>query len=398
MNEKQIELPNGLTILLNGRGDGASLSLTVPVGHSNAPLGLAALFEQVVCQHFSPVAAVYGGTITSYFDECDDKDMLPALLYRLLKMVKFRDFQQHVIDEIAESIAQHTRDLAPVPKRKMKRFYKYVAFEDGTSGETTGWDPEGYIGAVTSYKVQDLQNLANTYFTGNNMILSISGEFLGDEKEERDILELVTDWFGNIAAGDKKPIVNGIYSGGCGRLEPVGEYRQFMLGWDISNLHNIAEANVLMSMLKGRLERAFIGFDVDCEVKIAGYYGFRTLRVSVSSQTIKDVNNLIDIVCANVKRLRTELATDYRMETSRRLAIQEKLAVFSQPQDRSIEVAWQVLGRGSMYDINERLNRTGHVTAQDVQEIAQEIFSGVLTYVVYAPSDVYSYDEVKAKL
>lgn len=398
MNDERINLPNGLTVLLNKQGNGASVSLTVPVGHSNAPMGLAALFEQVVCQKFPQVVAVYGGTITSYFDECDDVDMLPALLYRLSKMVKFRDFHQHVIDKIAESVVQHTRDFAPLPNRQMKRFYKYVAFEDGTSGEATGWDPEGYINAVISYKVKDLQDLADTYFTGNNMILSVSGAFLNDESMARDVVELVSYWFGGIAAGEKKPIVNGIYSGGHGRLDPVGEHRQFMLGWDISNLHNIAEANVLMSMLKGRLERAFIGFDVDCEVKIAGYYGYRTLRISVASKTDKDVNNLIDIVCDNVRRLRTELASEYRMETSRRLALQEKLAVFSQPQDRSIEVAWQILGRGNMYDINDRINRTGYVTAHDVREIAKDIFSGVLTYVVYAPDDVYSYDEVKAKL
>jgi hypothetical protein len=74
------------------------------------------------------------------------------------------------------------------------------------------------------------------------------------------------------------------------------------------------------------------------------------------------------------------------------------MGVFQEPLARAVEIAWQLLGRGEMYDINERLNVTWHVDAHDVREIAQKIFSGVLTYVVYAPDDVYSYDEVKAKL
>ena len=86
------------------------------------------------------------------------------------------------------------------------------------------------------------------------------------------------------------------------------------------------------------------------------------------------------------------------METSRNRAMSEKLFIFSQPQDGAVEIAWQLLGRGSMYDINERINATWQVSARDVQEIANDIFSRPLTYVVYAKEPFYSYEEVVAKL
>ncbi len=391
-----ILLPNGLRYLLDDSvGDGVSVSLTVPIGHSNAPLGLAALFEQVLCRQFKHVQPVPGGTITSYYGGFDDAMMYTPLLRILSRMVNFRDFDQTVIDAVAEDIAQHTRDLAPLPARQMNLLYKFVAFDDE---EKRRWDPESYIKMLKSYTVKDLQDFADTYMTGNNIILGVTGHFLGKASEIDEVRVLVRDWFSDIGAGEEKQIINKVYSGGYERIEPSDNYRQFMLGWDVSDLHNVAEANVLMSMLKGRLERAFAGMDANCDVRIADYYGFRTLRISVSSHGEKDVNKLIDIVCANVKRLRTELASDRRMETSRQHAMSDKLGMFLTPRGRAVEIAWQLWGRGEMYDINERLNATWHVDAHDVREIAQKIFSGVLTYVVYAPSDVYSYEDVMAKL
>ena len=166
-----------------------------------------------------------------------------------------------------------------------------------------------------------------------------------------------------------------------------------MLGWDVSGLQNVAEANVLMSMLAGRLERSFADYDVTTEVKIAGYYGLRTLRVAVEARE-EDVNTCIDIVCANINRLTTSLASDRRMETSRNRAMCEKLFQLTQQEDASIEAAWQVLGRGKMYDVSERINATWLVSAR-VQDIAREIFATPLTLVVCSQQPCYTYDEVK---
>lgn len=391
-----ILLPNGFRYRLDGNvGYGVSVSLTIPVGHSNARLGLAALFEQVLLRQFKLVQVEPGGTITSFYGGADDAKMYPALLRHFLKMVNFRNFDQDTINAVVEDIALHTRDLAPLPARQMNLLYRFVAFDDE---EKRRWDPEGYIETLKSYTVKDLQEYADTYMTGNNIILTVTGCFLNDESEADDVRELVRDWFSDIAPGEVQPIINKVYSGGYERIEPSENYRQFMLGWNISDLHNVAEANVMMMTLKMRIERSFASMDANSVVKISNYYGFRTLCISVSSHGEKDVNKLIDIVCANVKRLRTELASARRMETSRQHAMSEKMGVFQEPLARAVEIAWQLLGRGEMYDINERLNVTWHVDAHDVREIAQEIFSGVLTYVVYAPDDVYSYDEVKAKL
>lgn len=391
MGQKTFKLSNGLTVVVSKYPSAhqVSVSLTVNVGHVNEPkLGLAALFEKVLMEQAAGVQAVYGGTITTYFTGCTSED-LELSMRKLSNMVMTPYFNMELIKLKAGDIIEHTRDLAPLPKRQMKLLYKHTAF--GHAKKV--WNADVYVDAVDSYGVADLQEFADKYMTAKNMVIAVSGPVA-----EEEVRRLVEIYFGQVPAGRKHKVQNDIYTGGCNRISASGGYRQVMLGWDVSDLSNAAEANVMMSMLSGRLERSFIGKDVDIEVKIAGYYGMRTLRISVTSHNEEDINEFTDIICANVHRLRTTLASDRRMETSRNRAMAEKLFTFSQPQDGAVEIAWQLLGRGRMYDINERINATWQVSARDVQEIAESIFSRPLTYVVYAKKPYYTYKEVVDKL
>ena len=107
----------------------------------------------------------------------------------------------------------------------------------------------------------------------------------------------------------------------------------------------------MMSMLSGRLERSLAeaGLVAEAVVKIAGYFGLRTLRIavscdadSVSAENGKKRNVLqecIDVVSKNVKRLQTSIASDRRMETSRQRAMAERLGISNEALPRSVEVA-----------------------------------------------------------
>lgn len=391
MGQKTFKLNNGLTVMVSrypSHGQ-ASVSLTVNVGHVNEPkLGLAALFEKVLMEQAAGIQAVYGGTITTYFTGGASYD-LELLMRKLSNLIMAPHFNSELIKLKANDIIEHTRDLAPLPKRQMKLLYKHTAFGDAKKV----WNADVYIDAVSSYGIADLKEFAEKYMTAKNMVVAISGDVSIEQ-----VQALAEKHFAEVPAGRKHKVQNDIYTGGCNNIFAAGGYRQVMLGWDVSDLSNAAEANVMMSMLSGRLERAFIGKDVDIEVKIAGYYGMRTLRISVTSHNEEEVNEFTDIICANVHRLRTTLASDRRMETSRNRAMAEKLFTFSQPQDSAVEIAWQLLGRGSMYDVNERINATWQVSARDVQETAESIFSRPLTYVVYAKKPYYTYKEVVGKL
>lgn len=385
---KKIVLSNGMKVVKTNNSKVYSLSITVGIGHLNEPkLGLAAVCEKVLSPQLNNALAIQGGTITSYLTGCSAEDF-EALLAKVAAVLKNPDLSQELVDAAAEDVAQHTRDLAPLPERQWKLCYKHTAF--GTSKLV--WDLDAYIESVKSLKTEDLEALVDTYYTGKNIVIGVACDL-----PLAELKELMEKYFGSIPAGKKQKFEKLEYTGGYTARPAVGDVQTIAIGWDVSSLSNVAEANVLMSMLSGRLERDVAGTGAVREVKIAGYYGMRTLRISIVAPADKDINDFIDIICKNVKRVTTTLASDRRMETSRQRAATEKLAKFSEPQDAAVEVAWQELGRNGMYDVDDRITATFLVSARNVKEIAQDIFSEKPTIVVFGENP-YSEKEILAKL
>lgn len=385
---KKIVLSNGMKVVKTNNSKVYSLSITVGIGHLNEPkLGLAAVCEKVLSPQLNNALAIQGGTITSYLTGCSAEDF-EALLAKVAAVLKNPDLSQELVDAAAEDVAQHTRDLAPLPERQWKLCYKHTAF--GTSKLV--WDLDAYIESVKSLKTEDLEAMVDTYYTGKNIVIGVACDL-----PLAELKELMEKYFGSIPAGKKQKFEKLEYTGGYTARPAVGDVQTIAIGWDVSSLSNVAEANVLMSMLSGRLERDVAGTGAVREVKIAGYYGMRTLRISIVAPADKDINDFIDIICKNVKRVTTTLASDRRMETSRQRAATEKLAKFSEPQDAAVEAAWQELGRNGMYDVDDRITATFLVSARNVKEIAQDIFSEKPTIVVFGENP-YSEKEILAKL
>ena len=89
------------------------------------------------------------------------------------------------------------------------------------------------------------------------------------------------------------------------------------------------------------------------------------------------------------------------MEKSRNAAMTEKLDKWERSDDRALEMAWQLIGRGSMYDVSSRINSICETTAHDVMILAREIFrKSRPTYitVVHETSFVYTYRELLERL
>lgn len=385
---KKIVLSNGMKVVKTNNSKVYSLSITVGIGHLNEPkLGLAAVCEKVLAPQLNNALAIQGGTITSYLTGCPAEEF-ENLLKKVAAVLKNPNLSQELIDAAAEDVAQHTRDLAPLPERQWKLCYKHTAF--GTSKLV--WDLDAYIESVKSLKTEDLEALVDTYYTGRNIVIGVACDL-----PLAELKELMEKYFGSIPAGKKQKFEKLEYTGGYTARPAVGDVQTIAIGWDVSSLSNVAEANVLMSMLSGRLERDVAGTGAVREVKIAGYYGMRTLRISIVAPADKDINDFIDIICKNVKRVTTTLASDRRMETSRQRAATEKLAKFSEPQDAAVEAAWQELGRNGMYDVDDRITATFLVSARNVKEIAQDIFSEKPTIVVFGENP-YSEKEILAKL
>ena len=275
----KFKLNNGATIVIaECSSKELSVSVTVNVGHVNEPkLGIAALYENVLMKQVSRVQTVYGGTVTSFFTGCE-KEELEMTMSKMANLIKAPHLGSDLIQAAAFDIVEHTRDLAPLVKRQMKLLYKHTAF----GKKRVLWDAESYINAIESYGAPDLKEFADKYYTGKNLVVVVAGGHVG--KDQR--------------------VQKSIYTGGYNLIPSDGSYRQILLGWDVTEIKGSSSANVMMSMLSKRLERSFNEVydpvrnvkiprptDAQIEVKIAGYYGRRTLRISVTSSTTGSITS-----------------------------------------------------------------------------------------------------------
>lgn len=392
----EISLNNGTICVVSGnKSDVVTLSATVKVGHLNEPkLGLASVYEKVLMLQAPQVETVYGGTITSYLTGGSTKDFRKKIA-ELAELIKNPELSTELLKAAVADIVQHTRDRNALPRRQLKLLYKHTAF----SGHIV-WDEDAYIASLESITTEDLQKFHDKYCTGKNLVIGVSGITLS---EAQPVLEKL---FADLPAGRSHKAEIPEYTGGYAVMQPTHQvsFQRVMMGWDISKLSNVAEANVMMSCLSGRLERSFanMGIDSTVEVKIAGYYGCRTLRIAVDCPCSTEVNQIIDVICANIRRLKHELASERRMETSRNRAMTEKLLKFQQPEAAAVEISWQILRRGSMYNVADRINATWQVSARDVQDISRDIFNNHITCVIGIgnntdPSSVYKMKDIVEK-
>lgn len=386
-------MANGVVAVIDNReSNGITVAATVKVGHINEPkLGIASVYEKVLMLQKPDVQTVYGGTITSYLTGAATKEGAFEKIAELAVLIKKPVLSEQLLKEAVDDIIRHTRDRNVLPRRQLKLLYKHTAF----NGHQI-WDTEAYIKSLLSISVEDLQQLHETYYTGKNLVVSFSGRAKSDV-----VLSQIRQAFEDVPSGEEQEAGLPEYTGGYAVLEASEPaFNRVLIGWDVTKLSNVAEANVLMSMLSGRLDRSFVdsGIDATTEVKIAGYYGCRTLRIAAECAANFEMNRLLDVVCRNISRLKNELASERRMETSRNTAMTEKLFKFGDPEAAAVEVAWQILKHGEMYDVTDRITATWQVSARDVQDIAREIFSQPFTCVMYGREPYYSREELEEKM
>ena len=384
------QLQNGVTLIMHSCTPNAkkiNLCLSVGVGHNHETkenLGISALFEKLLLSRAKGIIADYAGTMTYYYLEVP-VEKVPDAVSTLAEMVTATSFSDKEIEAAKADIIQHTKDMFPIPRRQLKLLYKHTAY--GVAD--INWDMEGYISSVSRFTNEDLQAFAKQFYVAHNMALLVSGNI-----DQNEISARAEKAFQNVPQGFKNTIKDDIYTGGFGII-PAQQQSLFYFGFDISGIRN-PELAVLIKLLNGRLERSFIGTDVLSDVRIAGYYGRRTLQISIKTQQ-DNIDDILDTVCQNIVRLKTEKASPRRMERSRNLAMSSYMEMFGSEIARSREVSWQVFSKGEMFDVQELMFDIPKVSARNIRETAEQIFSTPLTLVCSVNQGI-NYPEICAKI
>ncbi|MBR5598910.1 MAG: insulinase family protein, partial [Alphaproteobacteria bacterium] len=280
---EKFKLNNGMSVVYAGFAKCWSGVLSVNVGHVNEPkLGIANLFERTLLLQIRGILPVFGGSMTAYTAGGMDLEDVMQKLQQVFNQTVVND---EYVEQAKQLIRQQTEDTAPMTMRRMKLEYKHVAF-----GEDLVKTKEEYLSSLFSHTTEDVREFANTYYTANNIVLVIAGP----KVSKRELKNMAETYFGSVSESTEiTPSKSNIYTGGFGKIEVKDCTSRLMFGWDMSNttVDDSPVINVLMSMFLRRLERAFADLDltdVQVDLKIAGYYGLRTIRVYLASPTLSN--------------------------------------------------------------------------------------------------------------
>lgn len=395
MNTNETTLANGIRVItINQPGNKVFLTANFHVGHlneDNENLGICAVLENYLIRNQNTpnlIQAVYGGTITSYSCEVPVNDLSKALA-AMADLVQIGQFKPDLVELEKEDLIKHTRDRACLLERQAKLLFKFTACRNNR----VSWNPENYVESVRKITPQKLMDFKNSHYTSRNLVIVAAGQI-----NHQEFAAQVESFFDLLDYGEpKQSETKSLYTGGMGVLPHFGRKDILMFGFDISNIVHRPELHVLIQMLNGRLERSFKcdgnDFDVDCHVGIVGYYGYRILQIAISS---REENNaaVIKVVAKNIARLKNELASPRRLETSKNLVMANKIELLT-GDNVCIETAWQIFRSGQMYDTAAKINEIPWVTARDVQEKAREIFDTPLTFVASTALPCPRYEDIE---
>lgn len=381
-------LNNGLTIVCKDVNKFEEVSLTFKSGHMNEPrVGIAGVYEKIVASN-SKLGSIVGGSMTSFvLRNTDGVNTINKAIKALFKgCVKIPVTQISLASAVAD-IVKHTEDLAPLPERQVKLAYKHTAF-----GNSTLWQTDEYLEKLEELTTKDVAKYIEDNFVGGNIVIS----YCGPKDDIDEVADVVEKYFGKLPAGNKNADCNLSYTGGFQFIQGEGNSRVARFGWYLPKEYNTAETNILMSMLAGRLERstAEAKIEADTTVKIAGYFGLRTLCITLKCFGKRNFDTAVNIVLENIKRLQTSEASDRRMETTRSRAAIERLCISNEALPRSVEAAWSLLGRNIDYDVDSIISNLYNVTAHDVKIVAREIFSQKPTVVFYTRKPHITFDKI----
>ena len=382
-------LANGVTIVCKDVNKFEEVSLTFKCGHINEPLvGIAGVYEKIVASNSPKLGSILGGSMTSFvLRNTDGVNTISKAIKALFKgCVKIPVTQISLASAVAD-IVKHTEDLAPLPERQVKLAYKHTAF-----GNSTLWQTDEYLEKLEELTTKDVAKYIEDNFVGGNIVIS----YCGPEEDIDEVADVVEKYFGKLPAGNKNADCNLNYTGGFQFIQGEGNSRVARFGWYLPKEYNTAETNILMSMLAGRLERstAEAKIEADTTVKIAGYFGLRTLCITLKCFGKRNFDTAVNIVLENIKRLQTSEASDRRMETTRSRAAIERLCISNEALPRSVEAAWALLGRNIDYDVDSIISNLYNVTAHDVKIAAREIFSQKPTVVFYTRKPHITFDKI----
>ena len=391
-------LKNGLTVQLveDHSAPVIALNIAYDVGSRNerkGRTGFAHLFEHMMFkgsanvgdgehfyQVFSNGGSMNGTTnadLTLYFETLPANQLELALFLEADRM-RSLEITQENLDNQRQAVQEERRlriDNQPygrADERFSEIFYDNFAYQHSTIGSMED---------LNAASVEDVADFFKTYYTPNNAVLTLAGDFRKDEA-----LRLIGKYFDSIPRQPEPPAVDLTEpSQKAERREtmtdPLARLAQIQIGYKTArgNGPDVYALQVLSSILQGgdssRLYQSLnkekelvvgIGGFVDERIGVGGFYIGATIRPGAK---VADVEKAI---YDEIERLMQRPIEDWELQKAKNGARFGYLQSIRSAQTRATVLGSYTVKFGDPNLLNTRLERINAVTREDVQRAARQ--------------------------
>lgn len=267
--------------------------------------------------------------------------------------------------------------------------------------QSLGRDILGTTESLKALTKEDLEAFRRQYYTARNMILSVSGNI-----KHEDFAALADKYFGRLPKGEPSNTEPQHYIGGFKHLNPDSSKVMFRLGFDLKPNNKNNAAKVLMNQILGGCEssrlhtevrvKRSLAYDIGCNLENEIDVGF----VSITAEAqVKNINRILELTAKEICRLKSETVSEKELNQAKQ---QMKVALIkrSEDNDSSYTVsAEQWINFGRLQSLEKLIQLIESVTAEDIKNAANEVFSSKLTYLIQGNINAYhNYEKLKKLL
>ena len=416
MEIKQSTLKNGLRIITAERPQIETVSLGVWVNtgaaaESEADNGISHFIEHMVFKgtkkrnslQISEDIENVGGATNAYtsrhftcFYAKMLKDDLELATDVICDFITDPTFDAAEMSKEKEVVVQEIKQSADAPDDLVFDYFQEAAFPNQASGRTILGTPEH----VRGFNKERMLNYMRTHYTADNMVAAAVGRVDHDK-----FVKMVEERMNTLPAHADFAEDPQYYVGG-GRVECKDiEQTHLVLGfkgasymdedyYNYSVLSTIFGGGMSSRLFQEIREKRGLVYTINQALKHAGVFGI------YAGTTPKELEELLPVVADEIKKMMNDKVSETELKRAK-TQIKASLLMSLESSSTTAEImARQMLLFKRVIPTAEIVERIEAITADDLQLLAQKIFTSTPTYALLGcEGGTYpSYDDVKALL
>jgi len=313
-------------------------------------------------------------------------------------MIQRSTFPESEIEKERGVIIQEIGMTNDTPDDVVFDHYQAAAYP----GQALGAPILGTASIVQNMSKQTLHDYVTHFYTPQNLVLSAAGNLNHDE-----IVKWAQMYFCDLPANQNKPDLSAQYQGGDVRHEKDLEQSHIVLGFQgIHKSHNNYYASILMSTIMGGGMSSRLFQEVrEKRGLVYSVYSSHTAYIDDGQFEIyagtgpEKLKELTPVLCDEVNKLKSDLVSAEELNRAKSQIRSSILMGRESMLSRVNRQAKHMIHQNEIVDINAIIQKIENVSADQILQTAQGVFSGQPTLSALGPlAHLEDFDTLKARL